>query len=171
MDTQKDSICEHIAARHKVEPYMCVPLVVQSELLGLMSIALADHGAAGVEATARMKGEQQLAITLSEQIALALSNIRLRENLRQQTVRDTLTGLYNRRFLEESLNREIARCKRKGTGFGVLMMDLDHFKRFSDTFGNDAGDSVMREFAQPMQPNTREGDISCRFGGESLLAV
>jgi diguanylate cyclase (GGDEF)-like protein/PAS domain S-box-containing protein len=171
LDPQKDSICGHIATRHKGEPYVCVPLAVQGDLQGLTWIALAKHGASGGEPSDRMISKQQLAITLSEQIALALSNIRLRENLRQQTIRDALTGLYNRRFLEESLNREMARCKRNGTGFGVLMMDLDHFKRFNDTFGHDAGDSVLREFAQALQENTREGDIACRFGGEEFVVV
>jgi diguanylate cyclase (GGDEF)-like protein/PAS domain S-box-containing protein len=170
-DPQKDAICGHIAARYRGDPYVCVPLVVLSDLQGLLWIALADRGTAGVETTARMKSRQQLAVTLSEEIALALSNIGLRENLRQQTIRDPLTGLYNRRFLEESLNREMARCKRNGTGFGVLMLDLDHFKRFNDTFGHDAGDSVLRSVAQALQENTREGDISCRFGGEEFVVI
>jgi diguanylate cyclase (GGDEF)-like protein len=171
LDPQKDAICGHISARHEGEPYICVPLVVQSDLLGLMWIVLADRECSGDETNARMNGKQQLAVALSEQIALALSNIRLRENLRQLTIRDALTGLYNRRFLEESLNREMARCKRNGTSFGVLMMDLDHFKRFNDTFGHDAGDSVLRSVAQALQENTREGDIACRFGGEEFIVV
>jgi len=144
---------------------------VQSELLGLLWVVLADRASSGAEAAAAMHAKAQVAITLSEQIALALSNIRLRENLRQQTIRDPLTHLYNRRFLEESLNREMARCKRNGTGFGVLMMDLDHFKCFNDTFGHDAGDSVLRAFAHALQANAREGDIACRFGGEEFVVV
>ena len=170
-DPKKDAICGHVDAHHEGEPYMCIPLVVQSDLLGLMWIAFAEHEPSGGGTDVRMNGKQQLAVALSEQIALALSNIRLRENLRQQTIRDPLTGLYNRRFLEESLNREMARCKRNGTGFGVLMMDLDHFKRFNDTFGHDAGDSVLRSVARALQENTREADIACRFGGEELIVV
>ena len=139
--------------------------------MGLMWITLADPESSGVGTDATMNGKQQLAVTLSEQIALALSNIRLRENLRQQTIRDALTGLYNRRFLEESLNREMARCKRSGSVFSLMMMDLDHFKRFNDTFGHDAGDSVLRSFAQALQENTREGDIICRFGGEEFVLL
>jgi diguanylate cyclase (GGDEF)-like protein len=150
---------------------MCVPLIVQSDLMGLTWITLAHPELADGKTDAPMNGKQQLAVTLSEQIALALSNIRLRENLRQQTIRDALTGLYNRRFLEESLNREMARCKRNGTVFGVLMMDLDHFKRINDTFGHDAGDSVLRSIAQALQENSRESDIACRFGGEEFIIV
>ena len=171
LDPQKDAICEHVATPHRDAPYVCIPLVVQSDLLGLMWIGFADRGSAGGETGAGMNSQEQLAVTLSEQIALTLSNIRLRENLRQQTIRDPLTGLYNRRFLEESLNREMARCKRSGCVFSLMMMDLDHFKRFNDTFGHDAGDSVLRSFAQALQENTREGDIICRFGGEEFVVV
>jgi diguanylate cyclase (GGDEF)-like protein/PAS domain S-box-containing protein len=171
LDMQRDSICNHVRLHEKIEPYLCIPLVVQSELLGLMWMALDVPAGQVADQAARLRDRQQLAVTLSEQIALSLSNIRLRENLRQQTIRDPLTGLYNRRFLEESLNREMARCKRKGTVFAVLMMDLDHFKRFNDTFGHDAGDSVLRSFSQALQENTREGDIACRFGGEEFVLV
>ena len=171
LNPHKDAICEHVAAPHKDAPYVCIPLVVQGDLLGLMWIGFADRGNAGGETGAGMNSQEQLAVTLSEQIALALSNIRLRENLRQQTIRDPLTGLYNRRFLEESLNREMARCKRNGSVFSLMMMDLDHFKRFNDTFGHDAGDSVLRSFSQALQENTREGDIICRFGGEEFVVL
>ena len=170
-DPKKDLVCGHIDTHHTAKPYMCVPLVVQSDLLGMIWITLADAQSSGGESDAPMNGKQQLAITLSEQIALALSNIRLRETLRQQTIQDALTGLYNRRFLEESLNREMARCKRNGAVFGVLMMDVDHFKRFNDTFGHDAGDSVLRGVAQALKENAREGDIACRYGGEEFIVV
>lgn len=170
-DPRKDAICAHVAAPHEGRPHMCVPLVVQGDLLGLMWITLVDSEPSGDGTNAPKNGRQQLAVALSEQIALALSNIRLREDLRQQTIRDALTGLYNRRFLEESLNREMARCKRNGAFFGVLMVDVDHFKRFNDTFGHDAGDSVLREVARTLQENTREGDIVCRYGGEEFVLV
>jgi len=170
-DPKKDAICGHVGPHHEGKPYMCVPLVVQSDLLGLMWVALADRDASGAETDATLNSKQQLAVTLSEQIALALSNIRLRENLRQQTIRDPLTGLYNRRFLEESLNREMARCKRNGNAFAVLMIDVDHFKRFNDTYGHDAGDSTLRAISGALQRSTRESDIVCRFGGEEFVIV
>lgn len=150
---------------------MCVPLVVRSDLLGLMWIGLAGEGSTVDMADARLHAKQQLAVALSEQIALALSNIRLRENLLQQTIRDPLTGLYNRRFLEESLNREMARCKRSGCAFALLMIDVDHFKRFNDTYGHDAGDAALRAMSGALQKSTREGDIVCRFGGEEFVVV
>ena len=136
-----------------------------------MWIALATGDEPANAAAATLRGRQQLAITLSEQIAMALSNIRMREHLRQQTIRDPLTGLYNRRFLEDALNREAARCKRNGGAFSVLMMDLDHFKRFNDSFGHDAGDAVLRSLAKALQENARDSDLACRYGGEEFMLV
>ena len=170
-DPQQDAVCEHVAAHGDVQPYMCVPIVIQSDVLGLLWITLAATESASGAGAARMKDSQQLAVTLSEQIAMALSNIRLREDLRQQTIHDALTGLYNRRFLEDSINREISRCKRSDKSFGVLMLDIDHFKRVNDTFGHDAGDSVLRSVAQAVQEHIRDADIACRFGGEEFIIV
>jgi diguanylate cyclase (GGDEF)-like protein len=168
-----DPICAHTAPAHgeSTKPYLCVPLVVQSELIGLLWIAFPPGAPLSGEHGPKDDNKRQLALALAEQIALALSNIRLRENLRQQTIRDPLTGLYNRRFLEESLNREMARCKRTGTVFGVLMIDVDHFKRFNDTYGHDAGDSILRTVGRVLQESSREGDIACRFGGEEFVIV
>ena len=164
-DLANDPVCAHVASGEAEvrQPYLCVPLIVQSELIGLLWIAFTPGTS--------LSGERQLAVALSEQIALAISNIRLREDLRQQTIRDPLTSLYNRRFLEESLNREIARCRRSGSGFALLMIDVDHFKRFNDTYGHDAGDSVLRTVGRALQEVCREGDIACRFGGEEFVVV
>lgn len=170
-DPRKDPICRHVSKSHEGKPHICVPFVVQGELLGLLWITLADPESSGDGIDAPVNVKQQLAVTLSEQIALALSNIRLREDLRQQTVRDVLTGLYNRRYLEESLNREMARSSRSGASFSVLMMDIDHFKRFNDTFGHDAGDSVLQEFARTLRETARQSDIVCRYGGEEFVVV
>lgn len=172
-DPARDPICKHVSVPSgaPAKPYLCLPLIIQGDLMGLLWIAFESGMQLSAEHGPQEYGRQQLAIALSDQIGLALSNIRLRDNLRQQTIRDPLTGLYNRRFLEESLTREMGRCKRTGTVFAVLMMDIDHFKRFNDTFGHDAGDGVLRGVAQALQKNTREGDIVCRFGGEEFVIV
>ncbi len=172
-DPARDPICNHVLTSPGFpgRPYLCLPLAVQGDIIGVLSIALEPGATPSAEPAVEEHGKRQLAVALSEQIALALSNIRLRENLRQQTIRDSLTGLYNRRFLEESLNREIARCSRKGTGFALLMIDVDHFKRFNDTHGHDAGDSVLRAAGQAVQRICRDGDIACRFGGEEFAVV
>jgi GGDEF domain-containing protein len=91
------------------------------------------------------ESKQQLAKTITEQIALALSNLELKEILRIQSIRDPLTGLFNRRYMEESLEREARRVVRKQNTLGVIMLDIDHFKHYNDTFGHAAGDTVLRE--------------------------
>src|SRR5437588_9366771 len=91
---------------------------------------------------------QQLAISGASQIALSLASLQLRETLREQSIRDPLTHLFNRRFLEESLERELQLAARKKQSLTVLFLDLDHFKNFNDTFGHDAGDTVLQALAQ-----------------------
>ena len=115
--------------------------------------------------------KRQLAVALSEQMALALTNIRLRENLKQQTLRDPLTGLYNRRFLEEFLEREIIAAIRKDRTIGILMLDVDHFKRFNDKFGHNAGDAVLRALADTLRHAIRGSDMACRLGGEEFVVL
>lgn len=108
---------------------------------------------------------------MSEQVGLALANLRLREALRYQSIRDPLTGLFNRRFLDEWLDRELHRAAREETALALLMLDLDHFKRFNDSFGHDGGDAVLREVGKVLQEELRSGDIACRLGGEELAVV
>jgi diguanylate cyclase (GGDEF)-like protein len=112
-----------------------------------------------------------LANMFAEQVSLSLANIRLREALRSQSIRDPLTSLYNRRYLEEMMDRETRRAIRADSGLGVLMLDLDHFKSFNDTFGHDAGDAVLRETASFLTKSVRAEDIVCRFGGEEFMIL
>jgi diguanylate cyclase (GGDEF)-like protein len=111
---------------------------------------------------------QRLATTVAGQIALSLASLRLRETLRDQSIRDPLTGLFNRRFMEESLEREMQRAVRKNHPVSVLFIDLDHFKRFNDTFGHDAGDFVLRTVADLFRRLFRVDDVICRYGGEEF---
>jgi GAF domain-containing protein len=123
-------ICRHI---HHPPPegYLCIPMMAQSEALGVLHLMQPD--------TIKMTDtKQRLAITMSEHIAMALSNLRLHETLRSQSIRDPLTGLFNRRFMEESLELEIRRASRNQRPLGMIMIDLDHFKYFNDNFGHEA---------------------------------
>ena len=108
---------------------------------------------------------------VTEHISLALANIRLRETLREQSIRDALTGLYNRRLLEESLRRELSRAARKERSLAVVVLDIDHFKQFNDTCGHDAGDLVLREVAGVVRRSIRDSDTACRFGGEEFVIL
>ena len=94
---------------------------------------------------------------------------KLQEQLREQAVRDPLTGLHNRRYLDETMGRELIRAARYGHPVGIVMCDLDHFKAVNDTYGHLAGDEVLRVFAELLRKNSRGSDIVCRFGGEEFL--
>src|SRR5476649_946375 len=143
-------------------------MMAQGETLGLLYVqARPDEG----DAAPISEAKQQLVTAVAEQIALALANLRLRETLRQQSVRDPLTGLYNRRFLEEVLDRELARLERKNLPLSLIMIDVDHFKNFNDTFGHEAGDAVLRDLGGILQRHVRGGDIACRYGGEEFTIV
>jgi diguanylate cyclase (GGDEF)-like protein len=111
------------------------------------------------------------ATSAAERVSLALTNLKLRELLRNQSIRDALTGLYNRRYLEESLNRELHRAKRAGRSLSVVMLDLDHFKHFNDTFGHQVGDILLKEVAGVIKGRVRAGDLACRYGGEEFSLI
>jgi diguanylate cyclase (GGDEF)-like protein len=108
---------------------------------------------------------------VAERVSLALANLKLRQLLRNQSIRDPLTGLYNRRYLEESLNRELQRAKRAGRNVSLVMLDLDHFKHFNDTFGHQVGDILLKEVAGVIKSRVRAGDLPCRYGGEEFSLI
>jgi diguanylate cyclase (GGDEF)-like protein len=162
-------VCGHVTRDGgTLRPYACAPMMAQGETLGLLYLqARPDEG----NAVPLSEAKQQLVTAVAEQIALALANLRLRETLRQQSVRDPLTGLYNRRFLEEVLDRELARVERKNLPLSLIMIDVDHFKDFNDTFGHEAGDAVLRDLGGILQRNVRGSDIACRYGGEEFTVI
>ena len=108
---------------------------------------------------------------VGERVSLALANLRLREVLRGQSIRDPLTGLFNRRFMEESFERELRRAVRGKQQLALLMLDIDHFKRFNDTFGHQAGDALLRALGNLLRHRTRGQDVACRFGGEEFAFI
>ncbi|MGH9394416.1 MAG: diguanylate cyclase [Terriglobales bacterium] len=159
-------ICRH---RHPdTAPGLCVPLMAQGELLGV--VCLADCGDIPAGA-AKLHKLLPLAITFSEHIALALCNLRLREKLREQAIRDPLTGLLNRRYMEETLARELSRAQRSKESLGVLMVDLDAFKLYNDRHGHAAGDRLLAELGRFLNSHTRGGDIACRYGGDEFVLI
>jgi len=164
---------ETLHCRHVSEAgpggYLCVPLIAQGEALGVFHLRPGSPAEAQTPALAAIK--DQLALTVAEDMALALANLRLRETLRSQAIRDPLTGLFNRRYLEETLERELGRVKRVGAPMGVIMMDLDHFKQYNDTFGHSAGDELLGALGSLVQQQIRGEDIACRYGGEEFLLI
>ncbi len=145
--------------------YLCVPLTSHGENLGLLHVlpAAPDED--------RLAGKQRLSMTVASQLGLALANLKMQENLRDMAVRDPLTRLFNRRYLEETLEREFARATRQGSPIALIMLDIDHFKRFNDTYGHDAGDALLRELGAFLQMYIRGSDVACRFGGEEFVLV
>jgi diguanylate cyclase (GGDEF)-like protein len=117
------------------------------------------------------EAKQQLAQTVADSIAMALANLLLRESLREQSIRDPLTGLFNRRYMEESLEREISRAERNNSTVGLIMIDVDHLKRVNDAFGHAAGDTLLRELGRVLRVHIRESDIACRYGGEEFTLI
>jgi len=145
--------------------YLCMPMMAQGEAIGLL------HLTSGTSPGKLSETKQRMAVTVTEHIGLALANLKLRETLRDQSVRDPLTGLFNRRFMEESLERELSRATRSQRTLGLIMIDIDHFKHFNDTYGHEAGDTLLRELGGFLQINVREGDIACRYGGEEFILI
>jgi diguanylate cyclase (GGDEF)-like protein len=164
--------CSHVHG-DVVGDYLCVPLIAPGETLGLLYLengALLGQLLSAADQTRQAKLKRR-AIAVAARVSLALANLRLREILRNQSIRDPLTGLYNRRYLEESLNRELRRATRAKRSVSVVMMDLDNFKHFNDTFGHQAGDLVLKEVANLLSTRVRAGDLACRFGGEEFSLV
>jgi diguanylate cyclase (GGDEF)-like protein/PAS domain S-box-containing protein len=164
-------LCNH--AHEQIESYTCTPIIAQGEMLGMLHMEYSGTTEFESEVLKQhyFESRQRLMKTTSDNLALSLVSLKLREALKHQSIRDPLTALFNRRYMEESLEREISRCERAGQGLGVILVDIDHFKRFNDTFGHDAGDVVLVEFAKFMTQYFRESDIVCRFGGEEFIVI
>ena len=164
--------CQHLTKTSTTE-CLCVPMVAQGNTVGVLHLDFESASKlrrdSGTESC--RDSQQQLAISAASQIALSLASLQLRETLREQAIRDPLTRLFNRRFLEESLERELRLADRKKQSIAVLFLDLDHFKRFNDTFGHDAGDMVLQSLADLFRNFFRATDICCRYGGEEFAVI
>jgi diguanylate cyclase (GGDEF)-like protein/PAS domain S-box-containing protein len=163
--------CEHLKGAG-AGSYLCVPLVAQGDTLGILEVGYeVEKGGdiAGVEAKRAM--EHRLGSVAASQIALSLASLRLRDSLRDQSIRDPLTGLFNRRFMEECLDRELLRAVRKNRALAIIFLDVDHFKRFNDTYGHDAGDEVLRAMGDFFRVHFRGDDVICRYGGEEFAII
>lgn len=161
---QNGLICQHLHPNLLPAEYCCVPMMAQGKALGVLYLCAPDKGPLS-------NTTQLLAMTVAEHIALALANLKLRETLHNQSIRDPLTGLYNRRYLEEALEREIYQAELKGYPLSLIMIDVDHFKEFNDTFGHEAGNQVLRHLGEFFQKNIRPTDIPCRYGGEEFTLI
>ena len=157
--------CKH--AHADTTSYVCMPLQGQGQVLGLFHIA--------VEVDPKVRRPERVVErrlrAMADRVGPALANLKLRDALREMALRDGLTGLYNRRYLEDAMTRELNRAERNHTAVSVIMIDIDHFKRFNDKFGHAAGDFVLNAVARTIASSTRASDIACRYGGEELAVV
>jgi diguanylate cyclase (GGDEF)-like protein/PAS domain S-box-containing protein len=164
-------VCDHLKNYLGANDGLCVPMVAQGETIGVLQLQIATTSESKLSNENNQVVLQRIASSAAGQIALSIASLRLREALKDQSIRDPLTGLYNRRFMQESLERELLRARRTNRPFTVMFIDIDHFKRFNDSFGHDAGDLVLQVFAKALTNFFRGGDIICRYGGEEFALV
>ena len=170
-DSRSGMICHHVTSQQSITT-LCIPMMAHGEALGILHLRgpLLQKGdedsLPGIS-----EAKQHLGVTVAEHLALALSNIRLQDSLRQQAIRDPLTGLYNRRYLEETLEREIRQAQRESIPIGVIMFDIDHLKDYNDTYGHALGDYILQELGKRIQAKYRGGDIACRYGGDEFVII
>lgn len=159
-EVQPGVICRHIKEmKQEQQASLCIPLMAQNEILGLLFIN-------------RDSDEQNTLIpVVAETVSLAIANIRLKELLHSQSIRDPLTGLLNRRFLDEFMIKQIGQAKRTKTSLVFIMVDIDNFKAINDSFGHEIGDYVLSRLGNLLPSLVREGDLACRYGGEEFLIV
>lgn len=171
-DATSGHSCGHLSGV-AFDRYLCVPMMGQGAALGFLHLRHmrdAMINAASISETIS-ESKKRLILTFTEQAALALANLRLRQKLHIQSIHDPLTGLFNRRHMQEALERELRRSARGKKPLGLIMMDIDWFKKFNDEYGHDAGDQLLVELARHIEKQFREYDIPCRYGGEEFMVL
>jgi diguanylate cyclase (GGDEF)-like protein/PAS domain S-box-containing protein len=165
-----------LLCRHLPEPppggYLCAPMIAHGETVGLLHLRMSRAVQAPSDAT--VSGLMDLTWpvrTLAERLALTLAEMKLREALRAQSICDPLTGWYNRRHMQESLDRDIRRASRANRPLSLLMFDIDHFKDFNDSFGHEAGDVTLQNLCQILKALIRSEDVACRYGGDEFVLI
>ncbi|MBC7875906.1 MAG: diguanylate cyclase [Anaerolineales bacterium] len=164
--------CPHLKG-HSPLAALCIPMTAQGETIGILHLQSTSPVANQTDQKKPVLSDiqRQLAEAMADTVALSLANLKLRTSLFHQSIRDPLTNLFNRRYLEETLEREIHRAARLQRSVAVIMLDIDHFKRFNDMFGHEAGDALLRELGLFLKKQIRGGDFACRYGGEEFTLI
>ena len=164
--------CAHLADAC-TGPSLCVPLIARGQTTGILHLEFAStESPTQASTTESVRASLQLlASMVAGQIAMAYSSLNLLQKLQKQSIRDSLTDLFNRRFLEESLEREMLRSKHNSRPLSIILVDIDHFKGFNDRFGHNAGDHVLRSVADLLRTFFRACDVCCRYGGEEFAVI
>ena len=168
-DMKIGPICPHL--KHPpVAAYICLPLAAKGEMLGLLHLRTKPF-IQGEDKHSIISELKEIAVIFAEYLSLSIANIILWEKLADQSIRDPLTSLFNRRYMEETIQREILRAARKQTKIGVIMADIDHFKKFNDTHGHKTGDELLVKLADFFKLKIRGSDIAFRYGGEEFILI
>ncbi len=162
--------CEHLGDLGDTHT-ICRPLLAQGEIMGVLTISIPDDEVALVSAVGIVDPLRQTALMFGEHISIWMANFNLRENLRHQSIRDPLTNLFNRRFMEETLTREISKSARTLDEISVIQIDVDNFKDFNDQHGHAVGDATLRAIAEVILSRFRGSDVPCRSGGEEFTLL
>jgi len=159
--------CEHHDSAIQLS-CQCIPLLGHGEVLGVLHLYADSAEKIGALNSGSRTG---LLLAMTNQVALSLANLRLREALREQSLMDPLTGLYNRRVVDDWFEREIGDAVRDHRPLSVLVIDIDNFKRYNDTYGHECGDLALCEVAAVLRQRIRGGDLACRVGGEEFVLL
>jgi diguanylate cyclase (GGDEF)-like protein len=167
-----DPLCPHLD-HYPTYGSLCAPMSAHGEVLGMLHLCIGPKQAdlSKEDQKESLETKKMLVVSIVDRYAPSLTNLRLRETLRLQSIHDPLTNLYNRRHLECSLEREARRALRHETSVGIILIDVDHFKLFNDTYSHEAGDLVLRELGAFLKKYTRGEDIACRHGGEEFTLI
>jgi diguanylate cyclase (GGDEF)-like protein len=158
--------CAHLR-NNSLTHVLCQPLLIQKEIIGVLTVSLTEDG----ELSPLADRFRQYAMLLGDQISIWMANFTLRESLQNLSIRDPLTNLFNRRFMVETLTREMSITTRSHDQTSIIQMDVDHFKQFNDSYGHEVGDSVLRAVADVMLNLFRDSDVPCRSGGEEFTLI
>ncbi len=143
---------------------VCVPVMTSGGPVALLHLRVPP-------ATTCTDRRERLMRAVADRLGASLTTLALQARLRQESIRDPLTRLYNRRYMVETMERELARTRRAGQPLSVVMIDVDHFKRLNDTHGHDMGDRVLQEVARRLTETVRAEDVVCRYGGEEFVTI
>ncbi|MGC3940993.1 sensor domain-containing diguanylate cyclase [Roseobacter sp. EG26] len=164
-ESEVDFVCEHKEPSDG-RTYFCFPILAHGETVGLMTLTAKKE-----TSREEFKAGKRLSQMCAEQISMAIANVQMRDQLHDQSVRDPLTGLFNRRHLTDSLRKMITRSHKDGSALSLVSVDVDHFKKFNDNHGHDAGDMVLRAVGASMVQLCDGDELACRLGGEEFMLL
>jgi diguanylate cyclase (GGDEF)-like protein len=168
-DIKVGPLCLHLK-NPPAAPYMCLPLIAKGDILGLLHCRIKPP-LPGEDTSNTIAYLKEPALAFAEYISLSIANIKLWERLTDQSIRDPLTGLFNRRYMQEAVQREILHANIEKNQIGIIMADIDKFKKYNDTYGHEAGDELLVKLADFFKYEIRGSDVACRYGGEEFLLI